>query len=457
MRAALAIALGMAGFSATARDLSSLMDDASANNATLKSAESAYRAEIEKEPQGRSGLLPQISAQQTTYRNGVRIPGQPVPGYSTIGISLSLMQPLFKWDAWETYQQGKLAVVGAQIKLGKAEQDLRLNVSQAYFDALTAQQDLLLAQMHEKAVSEQLALAKRRFALGDATLVDSSEAQAGFDSAQADKIAAETELEIKLAAIEKIVGHAVRNVGGWRDALVIPPIDPPDVDSWIGAAISSNYEVRQNEVAIELAKRERSKARSGHYPTVALVGGLNNGNAAFINGQSNFNTGGNRGTSGSIGIQISLPLTDGLLTQSRVRETLALVDKARDDLQQSRRDAEFEARQAFLGVMRGTARVSALETAVSSAALALKSDQVGYRVGVRVNADVLAAQDKQFRAQRELIHARADVLIQSLKLKASVANLERSDIDALDSLLSASPPAPLPLPSMLPRTTDKAG
>src|ERR1700735_1529121 len=163
MRAALAIALGMAGFFAAAGDLSSFMGDAVPNNATLKSAESAYRAEIEKEPQGRSGLLPQISAQQTTYRNGVHIPGQQVPGYSTIGISLSLMQPLFKWDAWETYQQGKLAVTGAEIKLRKAEQDLRLNLSQAYFDTLTAQQDLQLAQMHEKAVSEQLTLARRRF------------------------------------------------------------------------------------------------------------------------------------------------------------------------------------------------------------------------------------------------------------------------------------------------------
>jgi HlyD family type I secretion membrane fusion protein len=110
-------------------DLSALMDDALANNATFKSAESAYQAEIEKGPQGRSGLLPQISAQQTTYRNNVRVPGQSVPGYSTIGLSLSLSQPLFKWDAWETYQQGKLAVAGAEITLHRAEQDLRLNLS----------------------------------------------------------------------------------------------------------------------------------------------------------------------------------------------------------------------------------------------------------------------------------------------------------------------------------------
>ena len=444
MRAALAAILSISAFSAHGSELSSLMDDALANNSTLKSAESAYRAEIEKGPQGRSGLLPQISVQQTNYRNGVRIPGQSVPGYSTIGMSLSLTQPLFKWDAWETYQQGKLAVAGAEIKLRKAEQDLRLNVSQAYLDTLTAQQDLQLAQMHEKAVSEQLALAKRRSELGDATLVDSSEAQASFDTAKADNIAAETELDLKLAAMQKIVGHGVHNVEGWRDALVIPALDPPDVNSWIDAAVLSNYEVRQNEIAIELANRERSKARSGHYPTIALVGGVNNGNAAFINGQSNFNTGGNRGTSGSIGIQISLPITDGFMTQSRVRETLALVDRAKDDLQQSRRDAEFEAREAFLGVMRGSARIKALETAVVSAGVSLKSNQVGYRVGVRVNADVLAAQDKQFQAQRELVHARAEVLIQSLKLKASVANLERADVDALDAMLSASPPSVQP-------------
>jgi outer membrane protein len=439
IKTTLTVGLWIVSSSANANDLSALMDDALANNATFKSAESAYQAEIEKGPQGRSGLLPQISAQQTTYRNNVRVPGQSVPGYSTIGLSLSLSQPLFKWDAWETYQQGKLALAGAEITLHKAEQDLRLNLSQAYFDTLTAQQDLQLALMHEKAVAEQLTLAKRRFELGDATLVDSTEAQAGFDAARADKIAAETELDIKRAAVGKIVGHAVRSVDGWRESFLSPPLDPPDVDAWIDAAVLSNYAVRQNEINTELAVRERSKARAGYYPTVALVGGVNNGNAAFINGQSNFNTGGNRGTSSSIGIQISLPITDGFMTQSRIRETIALVDKAKEDLQQSRRDAEFEAREAFLGVMRGTARMKALETAVQSATLALKSNQVGYRVGVRVNADVLAAQDKQFQAQRELVHARADVLIQSLKLKASVASLDQSDVDALNAMLTASP------------------
>jgi outer membrane protein len=444
MKRSIFLALCVFPITANASGLSSLMDDALENSASLKSAQATYQADTEKAPQGRAGLLPQLSVQQTTYRNGVRVPGESVPGYSTIGMTLSLSQPLFKWDAWETYQQGKLSVIGAELTIRKAEQDLRLIVAQAYFDALAAQQDLQIAVMHEKAVAEQLALAKRRFALSDATRVDSNEAQASFDLAESDHIAARTELDIKLAAVTKIVGHAVSSVDGWRDVFVIPPLDPPDVDSWIDAANSANYAVRQREVGVEIAIREKSKARAGHYPTVALVGGLNNGNAAFINGQSNFNTGGNRGTSGSIGIQISLPLTDGFMTQSRVRESIALIDKAESDLEQSRRDAEFDAREAFLGVLRGTARTHALETAVQSATLALKSNQIGYRVGVRINADVLAAQDKQFQAQRELVHARADLLIQSLKLKASVANLERADVDALDAMLSGSPPSAQP-------------
>ncbi len=435
------LALCIYSTSANASGLSTLMDDAIAHSATLRSAQAAYQADIEKEPQGRAGLLPQLSAQQIAYRNGVRVPGESVPGYSTVGMTLSLSQPLFKWDAWETYQQGKLTAIGAEITLRKAEQDLRLSVAQAYFDALTAQEDVQLAVMHEKAVAEQLALAKRRFVLGDATKVDSTEAQASFDLASSDQIAARTQLDVELAAVAKIVGHSVAGVEGWRDTFNAPPLDPPNVDSWVDAATSASYAVRKREVDVEIAVREKSKARSGHYPTVSLVGGLNNGNAAFINGQSNFNTGGNRGTSGSIGIQISLPLTDGFMTQSRVRESIALLDKAESELEQSRRDSEFDAREAFLGVLRGTARIRALETAVQSATLALTSNQTGYRVGVRINADVLAAQDKQFQAQRELIHARADVLIQGLKLKASVATLESADIDTLNTMLIEPPDA----------------
>ncbi|WP_322013607.1 TolC family outer membrane protein [Paraburkholderia sp. J12] len=423
---------------AHATSLMALIDDARESDAKLKSAESAYRADIEKEAQGRAGLLPQVSAQQSDYRNGVRVPGERYPGYPTVGFTVSLSQPIFKWDAWETYQQGKLSVIGAALTLEQAQADLLLRVSQAYFDALAAQDDLTLAGKHRQAIIEQLALTKRRFELGDATAVDISEAQSAFDSANADEIAAQEALDEKYAALQKIVGHPVLAVDGFRASFSMPPVDPPDIDQWVAAAADANYDVRQKQISVEIAERERSKARAGDYPTISLVGNVNNGNAAYINGQSNFNTGGNRGTSTAIGIQITLPLTDGFMTRSRIREALALKEKAEHDLDDAERSAELDARRAYLGVTRGTAKVSALQTAVTSAEVALKSNQTGYRVGVRVNADVLSAQDKLFGARRDLAKARYETLMEGLRLKASAARLEVADLNSVNSLLTGA-------------------
>jgi outer membrane protein len=436
----------MATFVSTAyaSSLSDLASEALLADATFQSAEAAWRAGIEKAPQGRAGLLPQLSVQQVAYRNGMRVPGQTSPGYSTVGFTLTLNQPLFDLAAWEAYQQGQLLAIDSGLALAQAKQDALLRVSQAYFDALNAQDDLALAINHRKAVAEQLALAQRRFALGDSTIVDTNEAQAGFDTAKADEIAAQTRLDMSYATLQKIVGRRVNRVNGWRDEVSLPPVEPSDVEQWVSAAATSGYDVRRKMIATELASRERNKARAGDYPTVALVGNVSNGNAAFINGQTNFYTGANRGSAGAIGIQISLPLTDGFMTRSKIREALALEDKARDDLDEAQRSAELAAHDAYLGVTRGLAQTAALATAVQSANVAMRSNKTGYRVGVRVNVDVLDAEDKLYRAQRELARARAETLVQGLKLKASTADLGENDLLALDALLSESAVTALP-------------
>ncbi|WP_244136284.1 TolC family protein [Burkholderia sp. BCC0405] len=286
-----------------ASSLENLASAALAADAAFRSAEAAWRAGIEKAPQGRAGLLPQVGIQQVIYRNGVRIPGQTIPGYSTNGFTLTLNQPLFNWAAWENWQQGKLLAMDADLALAQAKQDLLLRVSLAYLAALNAQDDLVLAIGHRKAVAEQLALAKRRFALGDATIVDTNEALAGFDAARADEVVAQTQLDTSYAALRKIVGRPVGRVNGWRDDARLPSVEPADLEQWMNTAATADYGVRRKMIAIQLAGRERSKARAGDAPTVALVSNISNGNAAFINGQTNFYTGASRGSSGYVGIQ----------------------------------------------------------------------------------------------------------------------------------------------------------
>ncbi|WP_345816229.1 TolC family outer membrane protein [Paraburkholderia sp. PREW-6R] len=422
-----------------AASLDDLVNDAIAHDATLASAEATYRAGLEREPEARAALLPHLGLTQSDFKNGIHVPGQPAAPYSTVGASLSLNQTVFKWDDWQSWQQSKLSVADAGLALASARQDLLLRVAQAYIDALAANDGLLLAQEHQRAVNEQLALTKRTFALGAATVVDLNEAQAAADAAQADLIHAQGVLNTRYASLQKIVGHPVDSVEPLDAKAGLPVVASDASDRWVADAQISGFDVKRREIALEIARREVSKADAGYMPSVSIIGSVSNGNAAFINGQTNFYTGANRATSGEIGIQISIPLFDGFSTVSKKREALALRDKAEDDLEDARRSAAFDARQSFLGVQDGLAQMAALRTAQQSAETALKSNQKGFRVGVRINADVLNAEDKLSGTRRDLAKARYDTLMQFLHLKASVAQLDQTTLSQLDSGSGASP------------------
>jgi outer membrane protein len=414
-----------------AASLPQLADDAFANDAKLASAEAAYRAGLEKEPEARAALLPHLSFTESTFRNTINVPGQPSVGYSTVGSTLALNQSVFKWDDWQIYQQSRLSVIASGLAFASAKQDATLRVAQGYFDALTAKEGFLLAQEHQRSVAEQLAVTRRSFTLGAATVVDLDEGQAAADAAVADLAHAQSELATRYAALQKIVGHPVDALDPLNDDATSALSMPQPIENWVSDAETSGLDVRQQQIAVEIARREVSKVNAGFAPSISIVGNVSHGNAAFINGQTNFNTGANRATSGEMGIQISIPLFDGFSTMSTKREALALRDKADHDLEDARRSAALDAQQAYFGVRDGLAQVSALRTAQRSAETALRSNRKGFKVGVRINADVLNAEDKLFSTRRDLSKARYDTLMQFLHLKASVAQLDSTTLAQL--------------------------
>jgi outer membrane protein len=138
----------------------------------------------------------------------------------------------------------------------------------------------------------------------------------------------------------------------------------------------------------------------------------------------------------SLGVQLSMPLYSGGAIENRVKETLSLEEKSRDDVEFARRGVALGTRQLFLGVQSGKAQVQALEAAESSSKLALEATQLGYRVGVRVNLDVLNAQTQLFQTQRDLARARYDVIVAALRLRQASGQLDASDVSVVNTLLA---------------------
>jgi outer membrane protein len=195
----------------------------------------------------------------------------------------------------------------------------------------------------------------------------------------------------------------------------------------VSAAEEQNYGVTGAKLNVEIAKREISKQRAGHMPTLDLIANSTRQTSTGPNGGINKNN--------AIGVTWNVPIFNGFAVTSKVRESIALEDKARNDLEASRRLAAQTARQAFLGVNSGLAQVKALEAAEVSSKSALESNKLGYQVGVRINIDVLNAQRQLYTTQKDLSKARYDTIMNGLRLKSAAGSLKEEDLEPINGLL----------------------
>jgi outer membrane protein len=422
---------------AHATDLLSAYRSAVAYDAQFAAARSALDAGREKLPQGRAGLLPSVGLNGSTAwndnRSTPRATGiENTAKYNTNGWTVNLTQPLFRWQNWVAYNQSELAVTLAEAQFLQARQDLILRVAQAYFDVLLAQDALTTVQAQKVATAEQLALAKRSFEVGTATITDTNEAQSRYDLLLAQEIAAQNDLAVKQETLRTVIGKESGTLKTLRPGVTLLSPQPNDMSAWVSQAETVNPSVASAQAAFEIATREVERQRAGHYPTLDLVAshgksGVGTEGAATLGGLDNNNN--------SIGLQLSIPIYSGGATVSREREAAALKEKAAADLDYARRQSALGARQSYLGVNAGLLQVKAFEVALISSQSSLDSNKLGYDVGVRINIDVLNAQSQLYATQQSLSKARLDTLLALLRLKSAAGSLNEQDVQAVNALL----------------------
>lgn len=426
----LALALALAP-AAHAANLSDVFRDARAYDAQFAAARAAWQAGQEKAVQGRAGLLPQISVSGNVRHNEADTDFGDFD-YASNALAIQAAQPLYRPQNTVQYEQARNQVKIAEVQFRAAEQDLVLRVAQAYFDVLQSQDNLAFIAAQKAAISEQLAAARRNFEVGSATITDTHEAQARFDLAVAQEIAEQNGFNIRLHALEKLIGRPA----GALDVLIEDAIlgnGGGGIDDWAQRAAGGNLQAEIQRLAKAIADQEIERARAGHYPTLDVVAGYSVNNGLTM-GPVRYDA-----NAAQIGVELNLPIYQGGATASRVREAVANQEKARQDLENASREASLQARQAWLNVHSGAARVRALEQALVSSRAQLDSTKLGLQVGVRTSLDVLDAEQQVLSAHRDLAGARYGYLLSGLALKAAAGTLEPADLAAIDRHLKPAP------------------
>ncbi|WP_374498617.1 TolC family outer membrane protein [Zoogloea sp.] len=420
-------------------DLLSLYRSALSQDPIYLAARYALQASEQKVPQARADLLPVISLGADTSSQHGSAAFNEAPEEDrhvrSNNWSLRLAQPLFRPASWSMLSQAEAQYRQAVAQFRLASQDVILRVAQAFFDALLAQESFSVASAQLNAVTQQLSLAKRNFQVGTATITDVHEAQSRLDLARSQQIAASNELTVKRAELERVAGTPPSMLPMLSSDASLPRPYPDDVDKWIALAQTNSPLIAIQDGNKDICEHQLARSRAGHAPTVdihASYGSLYS--SGSMTSPTDVPT---RSRAGQIGLQVAVPIWSGGAVASRIAEAQANLDKALADREASRRQAVTQSRQAFSGIASGHAQVEALASAVLSSQEAVKANQIGYRIGTRINIDVLNAEQQLYSARRDLARAKMETLMHGLRLKAATGSLTEQDVIGVNALLDS--------------------
>ncbi|MDM8348441.1 TolC family outer membrane protein [Pseudomonas sp. sp1636] len=427
----------------TKTDLVTVYQEAANNNADLAAARADYRARREVVPQARSGLLPNLSAganlSDTHTEVDTSLGSQSTSRSGTV-YQANLSQPLFRADRWFQLQAAEASSEQAALELSATEQNLILQSAETYFAVLRAQDTLASTKAEEAAFKRQLDQANERFDVGLSDKTDVLEAQAGFDTARANRIIAQRQVEDAFQALITLTNREYVALEGIEHSLPILAPTPNDAKAWVDTAATQNLNLQASNYAVSAAEETLRQRKSGHAPTLDAVASYQKGDndsLGFSNNAAAVNRFSGDAEQRSLGLQLNIPLYSGGLTSSQVREAYQRVNQSEQLRESLRRQVVQNTRNLHRAVNTDVETVQARKQSIISNQSALEATEIGYQVGTRNIVDVLDAQRQLYSSVRNYNDARYDYIINNLRLKQAAGTLSPADLEALEQYLKS--------------------
>jgi len=451
------VGLAMAG-NVQAADLWTITQDALANDAELASVQVSFQATEAARDVQRGTLLPQISlsaeaAHSRNYNNGgvsgrQTPPGSGVPGgnpaaarddeVNRAGLTAGLEQVIYNPTLNAQLERAEREIDRDALGVDAQVQELLYNVSEAYFSILRAHDILDARRAQETAIERQLEQAQERFEVGLIAITDVREAQATYDLARAQRIAAEGELQVSFEALERLTGHRYNTIDALAEEVPIEGPVPMDREEWVMLAMANNPLVLMQEAGIEVARSGVDIARAGQQPELAAFAQYN-WDDTDVSG-TDYNSG------SVVGLQANLPIYRGGSTRAQIRQNSFLLEASQYDFEAQRRNTVQQVRSQFTLVNNSVEAVEARRQAIISNQSALEATRSGYEVGTRNIVDVLNAEQNLFNAIAEHAEARYDYVLSLLRLQQEAGLLGPDSIQAINAWLDDGESVSLLLP-----------
>lgn len=391
-------------------DLNEAWQAARVHSAQYSASRHARDAAQEPQQQAKARLLPQLSA-NASYSDRAQ---DAYDKYQTHGWNVQISQPLFDQAGWNQYQAEQITAQIGDSQLDSTNSALLLEVSQAYLDILAIREKMQAVTAETIAYEAQIEQAQGLFNAGEATIIDTYEAQAGLDSANAKALRLRTDLIVAQNRLANLTGlnpdHA--------EDLTLDPLpdflDNTTQEYWIGQAIAYSAAVQSRRLEVEKSRLDIETAQSGHMPQVSLTAGYqdNRNDIRFTGGEHTRN----RNKGAYVGIQFTIPIYSGGETASRVRESESRHAQKKAELDAESDQLRLQVKQTWALIHGELAQIKALQQLLDTNSAKLDSTRLGRQVGVRNTIDEIQAEAEKATAQEQLAEAKYRYLVAYLQL-----------------------------------------
>ena len=427
------IGLSLTGFSAMsqAENLLQVYQQARISNPDLRKSAADRDAAFEKINEARSPLLPQLGlGADYTYNNGYR-DSNGINSNVTSG-SLQLTQVLFDMSKWRALTLQEKTAGIQDVTYQTDQQTLILNTATAYFKVLAAIDTLSYTEAQKQAIYRQLDQTTQRFNVGLVAITDVQNARSQYDAVLANEVTARNDLDNAVEELRQVTGNyypelASLNVDGFKTS------KPQAVNALLKEAENRNLSLLQARLNQDLAREQIRQAQDGHLPTLDLNASSGVSNNRYSGSKSisqDADIGQNK-----IGLSFSLPLYQGGMVNSQVKQAQYNFVGASEQLESAHRSVVQTVRSSFNNVNASISSINAYKQAVVSAQSSLDAMEAGYSVGTRTIVDVLDATTTLYNAKQQLSNARYNYLINELNIKSALGTLNEQDLIALNNTL----------------------
>ncbi|CAN1595578.1 TolC family outer membrane protein [Pseudomonas sp. B21-028] len=423
----------------TRTDLVSVYQEAVDNNADLAAARAQYGAQKEVVPQARAGLLPNLSAgaDLNNSRTELDQPAMTATRSATV-YQATLSQPLFRADRWFQLQAAKSVNEQASLQLSATEQNMILQSAESYFNVLRSQDNLASTKAEEAAFKRQLDQSNERFDVGLSDKTDVLQSQASYDTARANRIIAQRQVEDAFEALITLTNRQYNSIQGIVHTLPILPPVPNDAKAWVDTAAKQNLNLLASNYAVDAAEDTLRQRKAGHAPTLDAIAQYKKGDndgLGFTNPSPTGQRYGGDAEQRTIGLQLSIPIYSGGLTSSQVRESYSQLTQTEQQREGLRRQVVENTRNLHRAVNTDVEQVQARRQSIISNQSAVEATEIGYQVGTRNIVDVLDAQRQLYTSVRNYNNARYDYILDNLRLKQAAGTLSPADLQDLSRYL----------------------